>query len=53
MKRRTLLAAGVAMMAAAGWSAHMAAEAASGLIRRRIPASGEELPLIGLGTSGP
>jgi aryl-alcohol dehydrogenase-like predicted oxidoreductase len=53
MKRRTLLAAGVAMMAAAGWSAHMAAEAAAGLIRRRIPASGEELPLIGLGTSGP
>jgi len=41
------------MMAAAGWSAHMAAEAAAGLIRRRIPASGEELPLIGLGTSGP
>ena len=40
-------------MAAAGWSAHMAAEAAAGLIRRRIPASGEELPLIGLGTSGP
>jgi len=40
-------------MAAAGWSAHMAAEAAPGLIRRRIPASGEELPLIGLGTSGP
>jgi aryl-alcohol dehydrogenase-like predicted oxidoreductase len=53
MKRRTLLAAGVATMAAAGWSAHMAAEAAAGLIRRRIPASGEELPLIGLGTSGP
>jgi aryl-alcohol dehydrogenase-like predicted oxidoreductase len=53
MKRRTLLAAGVGLMAGAGWSAHVAADAAAGLIRRRIPASGEELPLIGLGTSGP
>src|SRR5580700_5785472 len=53
MKRRTLLAAGAGLMAGAGWSAHVAADAAAGLIRRRIPASGEELPLIGLGTSGP
>jgi aryl-alcohol dehydrogenase-like predicted oxidoreductase len=53
MKRRTLLAAGVGLMAGAGWSAHVAADTAAGLIRRRIPASGEELPLIGLGTSGP
>ena len=39
------------MMAAASSSG--AANAAAALIKRRIPASGEELPLIGLGTSGP
>ncbi len=39
------------MMAAAMRS--RAAGADAGLIRRRIPVSGEELPIIGLGTSGP
>jgi aryl-alcohol dehydrogenase-like predicted oxidoreductase len=53
MKRRTLLAAGVGMMVTAGLSSHTVANPAPELIRRRIPASGEELPLIGLGTSGP
>jgi aryl-alcohol dehydrogenase-like predicted oxidoreductase len=38
-------------MAAAGIGGAATAEAP--LIRRRIPSSGEELPLIGLGTSGP
>jgi len=41
------------MMVTAGLSSHTAANPAPELIRRRIPASGEELPLIGLGTSGP
>jgi aryl-alcohol dehydrogenase-like predicted oxidoreductase len=40
-------------MAAATWSARTGAKPATELIRRRIPSSGEELPVIGLGTSGP
>jgi aryl-alcohol dehydrogenase-like predicted oxidoreductase len=52
MKRRELLARGVQIMAAASVSSHVHAEPA-GLIRRRIPSSGEEIPIIGLGTSGP
>jgi len=40
------------MMAAAALSSGTRAGAA-GLIVRRIPSSGEELPVIGLGTSGP
>jgi aryl-alcohol dehydrogenase-like predicted oxidoreductase len=54
MNRRELLAAGVKIMAAA--SVTRAAGAADAKIRenrRRIPSSGEELPIIGLGTSGP
>ncbi|HUA90887.1 MAG TPA: aldo/keto reductase [Steroidobacteraceae bacterium] len=50
MNRRELLGAGVSLMAAARLA--RAADAAP-LIRRRIPSSGEELPVIGLGTSGP
>jgi aryl-alcohol dehydrogenase-like predicted oxidoreductase len=49
MNRRELLAAGMTLMAAP--SLTRPAEAA--LIRRKIPSSGEELPVIGLGTSGP
>jgi len=41
------------MMAAAAASASAAAQTSAALIRRGIPASGEELPVIGLGTSGP
>ncbi len=50
MNRREVLAAG-ALMAATSLTRGAAAEAP--LIRRRIPSSGEELPVIGLGTSGP
>jgi aryl-alcohol dehydrogenase-like predicted oxidoreductase len=50
MNRREVLGAGVTLMAAAGLA--VGASAAAPLIRRRIPSSGEELPVIGLGTSG-
>jgi aryl-alcohol dehydrogenase-like predicted oxidoreductase len=52
MNRRELLVAGVSMMTAATFSASGAAPAAQGLTERRIPSSGEQLPIIGLGTSG-
>jgi aryl-alcohol dehydrogenase-like predicted oxidoreductase len=50
MNRRELLAGGVTMAAA---MALPAAAASGGVLRRSIPSSGEELPVIGLGTSGP
>jgi aryl-alcohol dehydrogenase-like predicted oxidoreductase len=50
MNRRELLAAGVFVMATAALSG---TGAPAPLIQRRIPSSGEELPVIGLGTSGP
>lgn len=50
MNRRELMQAGVGLMSASAMARRAAA--AEPLIRRRIPASGEELPLIGLGTSG-
>ena len=54
MNRRELLAAGVKIMAAASVTRAAGAVAADTTpIRRRIPSSGEELPIIGLGTSGP
>jgi aryl-alcohol dehydrogenase-like predicted oxidoreductase len=49
MKRRELLAAGV-MMAA---NTTVSSAASDALLLRQIPSSGEALPLIGLGTSGP
>jgi aryl-alcohol dehydrogenase-like predicted oxidoreductase len=52
MNRRELLLAGPSLMTAAV-AARAAAEESRGLITRRVPSSGEELPLIGLGTSGP
>ncbi|HET9331022.1 MAG TPA: twin-arginine translocation signal domain-containing protein, partial [Steroidobacteraceae bacterium] len=51
MNRRGFLA-GVSLMAAAAVPPGARA-APDGAIRRRIPSSGEELPVIGLGTSGP
>jgi aryl-alcohol dehydrogenase-like predicted oxidoreductase len=51
MNRREVLGAGVTLLAAATLAG--AADAQAPLIRRRIPSSGEELPIIGLGTSGP
>jgi aryl-alcohol dehydrogenase-like predicted oxidoreductase len=53
MNRRELLAGGVKLMAAATLGPRIASAGPSELITRRIPSSGEELPLIGLGTSGP
>jgi aryl-alcohol dehydrogenase-like predicted oxidoreductase len=50
MNRRELLAAGIAMMAASGAGS---AAPDNAPVMRRIPSSGEELPVIGLGTSGP
>ena len=48
MNRRELITAGVSLMA----TASLARAAAGGaLITRRVPSSGEELPIIGLGTS--
>jgi aryl-alcohol dehydrogenase-like predicted oxidoreductase len=50
MNRRELLAAGVMMAANTTVSRSAASDA---LLQRKIPSSGEALPLIGLGTSGP
>ena len=52
MNRRELLAGGVRVMAAAALSSQAgAAKPGDAPIVRKIPSSGEELPLIGLGTS--
>jgi diketogulonate reductase-like aldo/keto reductase len=51
MQRRVLLQAGLA--AAATTLPALAASAPLALLTRRIPSSGEALPVIGLGTSGP
>jgi aryl-alcohol dehydrogenase-like predicted oxidoreductase len=52
MNRRELLAGGV-MMAAATVARDARAAPAGALLARTIPSSGEELPVLGLGTSGP
>jgi aryl-alcohol dehydrogenase-like predicted oxidoreductase len=52
MNRRELLRGGMSIMAATLTSGARAG-ADRDLILRRIPASGEQIPLIGLGTSGP
>src|SRR5712671_5407472 len=52
MNRRELLAGGVKLMAAGALSSQAGAANPSDVpLLRKIPASGEELPLIGLGTS--
>jgi aryl-alcohol dehydrogenase-like predicted oxidoreductase len=51
MNRRELLVGGMAMTAATAAGGAGAVPAA--LLSRKIPSSGEELPVIGLGTSGP
>jgi aryl-alcohol dehydrogenase-like predicted oxidoreductase len=54
MNRRELLARGINVMTAAALSGGTAAaNPAATRILRKIPSSGEELPVIGLGTSGP
>jgi aryl-alcohol dehydrogenase-like predicted oxidoreductase len=52
MQRRVLLQAGLAAAAATTLPA-FATAAPPALLARRIPSSGESLPVIGLGTSGP
>jgi len=56
MQRRQFLHVGLASFAASGTvvgSTALARDGAAGLIRRTIPSSGETIPVIGLGTSGP
>jgi diketogulonate reductase-like aldo/keto reductase len=53
MDRRDVLIGGLTMAAATVASGNVGAAAAGPLITRRIPSSGEEIPAIGLGTSGP
>jgi aryl-alcohol dehydrogenase-like predicted oxidoreductase len=54
MNRRELLAAGVTLMGTATLTrAAQPPGAAAAAVLRKIPSSGEELPIIGLGTSGP
>jgi diketogulonate reductase-like aldo/keto reductase len=52
MNRRELLTAGVNIMAAAALSSRTGAQSVAAPILRKIPASGEQIPVIGLGTSG-
>ena len=53
MNRRGLLRLAVSLVSAAAVSPRLTHASAAELIVRRIPSSGEELPIIGLGTSGP
>lgn len=54
MNRRDVILGGLTMAAVATASGGAGAAGASGpLITRRIPSSGEEIPALGLGTSGP
>jgi aryl-alcohol dehydrogenase-like predicted oxidoreductase len=53
MDRRCVLKGGMALAVAAGVSSETGAAAETALITRKIPSSGEALPVVGLGTSGP
>jgi diketogulonate reductase-like aldo/keto reductase len=53
VQRRDFLRAGLATAAATTALGAMPATGAAGLISRKIPSSGEAIPVIGLGTSGP
>jgi aryl-alcohol dehydrogenase-like predicted oxidoreductase len=54
MDRRDVLIGGLTMAAAAAAAGNAGAAGATGpLITRKIPSSGEAIPVIGLGTSGP
>jgi diketogulonate reductase-like aldo/keto reductase len=52
MQRRDVLTGGLTVMGAAAFSGGVSA-ATPALIARKIPSSGESIPVIGLGTSGP
>ena len=53
MNRRELAGLAVSLLSAAAVSSRLASANPAELIVRRIPSSGEEIPIIGLGTSGP
>lgn len=53
MHRRNVLTGGVALAVAASVSDQAGAAEEKALITRRIPSTGEALPVVGLGTSGP
>ncbi len=53
MNRRELLSGGINMAAAMAVSSSVVAPGGAALLTRKVPSSGEELPVIGLGTSGP
>jgi len=50
-KRRRLLLAGASLAAAGSGCIPMAVHAQAALLRKKIPSSGEEIPIIGLGTA--
>ena len=53
MNRRGFLRTAVSLLSAAAVSNRPASANVAELIVRRIPSSGAEIPVIGLGTSGP
>jgi len=53
MNRREMIAGGINMIAAASAPFAQATASAEALLSRKIPSTGEEIPVIGLGTSGP
>jgi aryl-alcohol dehydrogenase-like predicted oxidoreductase len=53
MNRRELLSGGMQMAAALAVPGSVVASSSAALLTRKVPSSGEELPVIGLGTSGP
>jgi len=53
MNRRELLYSAASLLSTAAKSSRRARASSTDLIVRAIPASGEQLPVIGLGTSGP
>lgn len=53
MDRREVLIGGLTMAAAAATSSNAAGQTAAPLLTRKIPSTGEPIPVIGLGTSGP
>jgi diketogulonate reductase-like aldo/keto reductase len=53
MNRREFAGLAVSLLSAAAVSSPLASANPAELIVRRIPSSGEEIPIIGLGTSGP
>src|SRR5262245_30002026 len=53
MDRRDVILGGLAMAAGASVATDASAAASGPLITRKIPSTGEAIPIIGLGTSGP